>query len=80
MLRSRFRANEEDPRPVIEAVRPWWITGYGDDYAIVVAYVDDEADLLRRWPEATHIDSAESESYAFTSRFPKPEWFQEGVA
>ena len=77
MIRARFHANIDDPRPVNWPIKhPYWISGEGDDYAIVVAYADDEAEILRNWPEATHIDVMESEvtAYYFTDRFAKPKW------
>lgn len=56
---------------------PYWCTGAGDGYSIIVAYADDEAEILRNWPEAHDIDSEEVDGYAFTSRFPRPTWLQE---
>lgn len=76
MIRCRFRANVNDFRPVNWPIKhPYWCTGYGDGYSIVVAYADDEAEILRNWPEATHLDSEERTEYTFTDRFPKPDWF-----
>ncbi len=82
MIRARFHANIDDPRPVNWPIKhPYWISGEGDDYAIVVAYADDEAEILRNWPEATQIDVMETETkYRFTDRFQKPQWFVDGQA
>ncbi|MGO4302278.1 hypothetical protein [Cupriavidus sp. RAF12] len=78
MIRARFFVNADDPRPVIWPIpHPYWVTGYGDDHAIIVAYADDEEQILRQWPEATSIDANEAEAYTFTSRFTKPTWFKE---
>jgi len=78
MIRARFKANEDDFRPVSWPVKhPYWCTGYGDDHSIVVAYADDEAEILRNWPEATDIESEERIGYTFTDRFPKPDWFKD---
>ena len=78
MLRVRFKANEEDYRPVNWPVKhPYWCTGYGGGYSIVVAYVDNVEELLRNWPEAEDIDAEEVEEYFFNSRFVKPTWFEE---
>ena len=75
MIKVRFHANAEDPRPVTWPVRhPYWISGEGDGYAIVVAYADDEDYIYRNWPEATELDSQEVQGYVFTDRFPRPEW------
>lgn len=79
MLRVRFQANYDDPRPINWPVKhPFWITGYaGDDsYAIVVAYADDLDYIYANWPEATNIEYEQAHNYVFTSRFPKPEWFK----
>lgn len=76
MIRCRFKANLEDSRPINWPVKhPWWETGFNDTHAIVVSYADDEAEILRNWPEAIDLDSEECDSYTFTSRFPCPEWF-----
>lgn len=75
MIRARFKTDENDPRPVVWPIKhPYWVTGYGEGYSIVVAYADDEAEVLRNWPDATDIEADEAESYVFTSRFPKPDW------
>ena len=78
MIRARFKANGEDYRSINWPVKhPYWCTGYGDGYSIVVAYADDEAEILQNWPEATEIDSEEVTEYVFSGRFPKPDWFEE---
>lgn len=76
MIRARFKTKEEDYRPVSWPVpHPYWCTGSGDDYSIIVAYADSEAQILELWPEAYDIDAEFAESYKFTDRFPKPDWF-----
>lgn len=76
MIRARFHVNPDDPRPVCWPIKhPYWVSGEGDGYTIVVAYAEDEAEILRNWPDATDIDSDEADSYVFTSRFSKPDWF-----
>lgn len=79
MIRARFKTREPDFRPVNWPItHPWWCTGYGGEgdgeYAVIVAYADDEAELLGNWPEAEDIDSTPETEYAFSGRFPKPEW------
>lgn len=75
MIRARFKTNQDDPRPVVWPIKhPYWITGYGDDYAVIVAYADDEAEVLRNWPDAKDIDADPADEYAFSSRFPQPDW------
>lgn len=81
MIRARFKANEDDYRPVQWPVKhPFWCTGFGDGFSVVVAYADDEDEILRNWPEADEIDSEEVKSYSFSNRFPKPQWFANGRA
>lgn len=76
MIRARFKTDENDPRPVVWPIsHPYWVTGYGDGYSIVVAYADSESEILRNWPDATAIDTESVDSYLFTTRFPKPDWF-----
>ena len=83
MLRVRFRANNDDWRPVIfPPPGPCWCSGYGgtdeDGYAIVVAYVEDEDQILKYWPEASDIDADDAETIVFTDRFARPDWWPEG--
>lgn len=78
MIRVRFHANPDDYRPVNWPVEhPYWCSGYGDDYSIVITYAPDEAYVYRNWPEATELDITEETEYRFSSRFPKPSWFTE---
>lgn len=81
MFRVRFHANAQDPRPIKWPVKlPYWITGYGDDYAIVVAYVDNIEEITELWPEATNLDAEQRDNITFTSRFAKPSWWDETTA
>ena len=78
LLRVRFRANEDDYRPINFPVKhPYWCTGYGIGFSVVVSYADSEAYIYENWPEAQGLDIEEVEGYLFTERFPKPEWFEE---
>lgn len=78
MIRARFHANHDDPRPLNWPIKhPYWVTGYGDDYSTVVAYADNEEEILANWPEAHNIDVSYTDKYSFTDRFPKPDWFEE---
>lgn len=75
--RYRFHANEDDPRPVkFPPPGPWWHTGSGDGYAIVVAYLPPKANLTDYWPEAAEVDYTEENELTFTDRFPKPDWWK----
>ena len=77
MIRARFKANEDDYRPVNWPVKhPYWCTGYGDGYSIVVAYADNETEIMQNWPECEELDVDEVDGYEFSGRFPKPDWFR----
>lgn len=77
MIRCRFKANPDDYRPVSWPVpHPYWCTGFGNGYSIVVAYADNEQQILDLWPEARELHSTEVEGYVFTDRFEKPDWFE----
>lgn len=76
--RYRFRANEEDYRPVkFPPPGPYWCSGYGEDYAIVIAWLPSTTDLTYYWPEATEIVVMRDDAGppAFTSRFTRPHWY-----
>ena len=78
MKRVRFYTKADDYRPINWPIKhPYWKTGESGDgsYSILVAYADDEQYIYDNWPEATDLDVEERDSYTFTSRFPKPEWF-----
>lgn len=76
LLRARFKANENDPRPVNFPVKyPYWITGYGEGYSIIVSYANSENYILENWPEASELDVQEVEQITFSDRFPKPDWY-----
>jgi len=79
MIRARFHCNADDPRPINWPIKhPYWVTGYGDDHAIIVAYADDRAEIERNWPDARDFSFTDEVSgYVFTDRFEKPEWFKE---
>lgn len=78
MLLIRFKANVEDYRPVLwPAEHPFWCSGYGEDYSIVISYANDEDYIYENWPEAKDLEIEEVNGYVFTERFPKPGWFDE---
>lgn len=77
MIRARFKANEDDYRSINWPVKhPYWCTGYGEGYSVVVSYADDTNQIRTNWPEAKDIEFEEVTDYMFTDRFPKPDWFQ----
>jgi len=84
MIRARFKVNAEDYRPVEWPIKhPYWCTGYGGDdgaeYAIIVAYADEEEEIRRLWPDAAEVDSDHVDGYKFTDRFPRPDWLKDAA-
>lgn len=77
MYRARFRVIGDDCRPMAWPIRhPYWVTGYGDDHGVLIAYVDDEKELLSLWPDAEQIELGDPVTeYQFGDRFPMPAWF-----
>ena len=76
LFRIRFHANPDDYRPVKWPVKyPFWCSGYGENFSVVIAYVDSVDELMELWPEASNLDIEERESITFTDRFPKPSWY-----
>lgn len=75
--RHRFKANADDYRPVkFPTPGPYWCSGSGDGYSIVIAYLPIGVAITEFWPEATEIDSEEKDEITYTDRFPRPEWFK----
>lgn len=73
---NRFHANDADPRPVqFPPPGPYWITGYGEDHATVVAYLPEGVLVTDYWPEATHIQTEKADGIVFSERFAKPDWW-----
>lgn len=78
MIRCRFKTNSEDYRPINWPLKhPYWCSGQGTNYFILIAYADDEAEIFKNWPEAFDLDSEDRTEYTFTDRFPKPDWLIE---
>jgi hypothetical protein len=75
-IRARFHANEDDYRSMVwPPPGPYWCSGYGEDYAIVVAYVRTEDQIYAGWPEASEVDLTRGVDLVFTDRFAKPDWW-----
>lgn len=80
--RIRFMANVDDPRPIIwPPLGPYWISGSGFDFSVVVAYVPHEFSdegLKKYWPEAKEIDRMQTDiPIHYSDRFAKPDWWIE---
>jgi hypothetical protein len=82
-IRHRFKTYAiDDYRPIIFNPKyPWWCSGYGEDpkgeRAIIIAYLPDGENLYDYWDDAFDTESAEEEQITFSSRFPKPEYFED---
>ncbi len=80
LLKVRFEANPDDPRPVHWPIQyPYWIAGYGEGYAIIVAYSPSTRYIYENWPEARNMSIQIVDGIEFSSRFPRPEWFITGA-
>jgi hypothetical protein len=72
----------EDYRPLVFNEKyPWWCSGYGEnsngEYAVIIAYLPKDEDLLKYWDDAFEVEFTEENSISFSSRFPKPKYFVE---
>jgi len=68
----------DDCRPLVFNPKfPWWCSGYGDDYATIIAWLPEDEDLYMYWDDATGVEFTEHEKIEFSSRFVKPDYFVE---
>lgn len=82
MIRARFYIEKSDCnydyRPIKWPIKyPYWCTGENSEFFIIVAYADNVEQIMELWPEAYLVESEEVQDIVFTSRFPKPEWYNE---
>lgn len=77
-IRYRFKTYAvSDYRPLIfNPAFPWWCSGTGDDYAVIVAYLPEDKDLYDYWDDAFEIDYTIETEINFSSRFPKPDYYE----
>ncbi len=78
--RIRFKANLDDFRCVIwPPLGPYWCSGYGDNFSIVVAYFPantTDEEIRKYWPEAEEIDRMQTGvDLSYSDRFKQPEWW-----
>jgi len=77
MIRVRFKTKEMDWRPVRWPIQyPYWKSGEGEDYSILIAYADNEKYITDNWPEAYDISIDFVERIVFTDRFWRPDWYK----
>jgi len=66
----------DDYHPIIFNPKyPWWCSGFGEDYAVIVAYLPEDEELSKYWDDAYNIDFTEHDEIKFTDRFPKPDYY-----
>lgn len=80
MIRARFYIKRKDCgndyRPIKWPIKyPYWCTGESGDSFVIVAYAECIEQIKSLWPEAYSIECEEVNEITFTSRFPKPEWY-----
>ena len=79
-IRYRLQTKSvDDYRPLIfNAKYPWWCSGTAGDgsAATIIAYLPKGEDLLKYWDDAYDITQTEHEEIEFSSRFPKPKYFE----
>lgn len=77
--RLRFKTKSvDDCRPLVfNTAYPWWCSGYGDDFAVIIAYLPIGESVETYWDDAFDVESEPKDSIEFSDRFPKPEYFIE---
>ena len=69
----------DDYRPLVdmkEIQMPWWCTGGGEDYAIIVCYLPEAESLYKYWDDAYEIEKERRNCIVYTDRFPKPNYIK----
>ena len=69
----------EDYRPLIDMSEikcPWWCSGEGEDYAVIVCYLPEGEDIQKYWDDAYDVEKETVDSITYTDRFPKPIWLE----
>lgn len=79
-IRARFKVfDKDDARPgKWPPPGPYWVTGQGDGYFWVVAFVEREEQIAEYWgSSARDLDLMQRDMpLEFTDRFPVPDWWQ----
>lgn len=77
----RFKTKSiKDYRPLKDMKEiqcPWWCSGEGTDYAIIICYLPKGIDLFEYWDDAYDIDVEQKEKITYTDRFKKPDYIKE---
>ena len=76
----RFKTKSlDDYRPLkdmSEIQCPWWCSGEGTDYAIIICYLPEEAIIYDYWDDAYDIDAEKADKIIYTDRFRKPDYIK----
>lgn len=79
-IRYRFKTKAvDDYRPLEDMAEikcPWWCSGEGNDFVVIVCYLPKGVDLKKYWDDAYEIVAQAVESITYTDRFPKPDWLE----
>lgn len=74
-IRYRFCTRlreEEDYSPSKPLTNPeYWISGYGDDYGVLIAFLPSSENLHDYWEDAFRVTTEEYEAIEYSERFPK---------
>lgn len=79
-IKYRFKTKAiDDYRPLIDMTDiqcPWWCSGEGTDYAIIICYLPMNEKLTDYWDDAYDIEETPKEKIIYTDRFPKPKYIK----
>lgn len=76
--RYRFKTYADDNRPIVFNPKyPWWCSGFGNDYSVIIAYLPPTEDLEKYWDDAFDTEFTVEKKITFTDRFPRPSYFIE---
>ena len=80
LIKYRFKTKAiDDYRPLVdmkEIQMPWWCTGEGEDYAVIICYLPERENLKKYWDDAYDIEREKRNCIVYTDRFPKPDWIE----
>ena len=78
-IRWRFRSKAmDDCRPLIFNKNwPWWVTGEGEDFVTIVAFLPEGEDIHKYWDDAYDEEWERYDEILYSDRFPKPKYMDE---
>ena len=79
-IKYRFKTKAiDDYRPLKDMKDiqcPWWCSGEGINYAIIICYLPKDIDLKECWDDAYDIDKEERDEITYADRFRKPDYIK----